>query len=301
MAMQVGLNLLGTEAIYGGDIRSVLDLAATADRTGIDMITTGDHVGFNATAHAQRLVSDQFPFPLEHPWFEPLALMSAVAAVTQNARLGMSVLVATLRPATLLAKQLATLDIVSGGRISIGMGVGWQEAEYTATGMPFDGRFGRLEQTVEACRELWTAAPATFAGRGFEFEDFYCLPHPKQHRVPIQFGMAPSQRNFDRIARVADGWSVNPNDMRGFAESVALLRATFAAHGRDPESAEVHIQLNPSRDSSGTVDLDATAEAAHRWHSAGATTIAFLPSRFDADANSIPELIDWMVGLKTLN
>ena len=87
-------------------------------------------------------------------------------------------LIATVRPVALLAKQIATLDQLSDGRTAIGIGVGWQEAEYTATNMPFDARFGRMEDTVAACRELWTNAPATFKGRDFSFENYHCLPLP---------------------------------------------------------------------------------------------------------------------------
>ncbi|WP_141124868.1 LLM class flavin-dependent oxidoreductase, partial [Prescottella equi] len=84
-------------------------------------------------------------------------LLSAVAAVTERVDLGVYVLVAPLRPALLLAKQIATLDVLSRGRTRIGVGVGWQQAEYAAAGIPFERRFGRLEETVAACRELWDA------------------------------------------------------------------------------------------------------------------------------------------------
>lgn len=297
-ALEVGLNILGAEALYDGRIQPVLDLAADADRVGVDLISTGDHLGFNAAAHAGRVSEHGFAFALDHPWYEPISLLSAVAAVTRRSRLGVSVLVATLRPPLLLAKQIATLDALSGGRVAIGMGVGWQEAEYAATGVPFDARFGRMEEAVAACRALWATPPATFAGRDYAFEDFHSYPLPTQPRVPVLFGFGPSRRNFERIARVADGWTVNPTDMATFTESVALLRECFAEHGRDPGTVRIQVSVAPVRDASGAVDLAATADRALQWHGAGATVAVFRPAAFGATADEIPGLLDWVVGLK---
>lgn len=296
--MQVGLNILGAENLYAGQIRPVLELAAAADRAGVDMISTGDHLGFDAGAHADRARTHNFPFPLDHDWYEPLSLLSSVAAVTERTLLNVSVLIATVRPPVLLAKQIATLDRLSDGRAAIGMGVGWQEAEYTATNMPFDARFGRMEDTVRACRELWTRAPASFQGREYSFENFHARPFPVQDRVPVIFGFGPSRRNFDRIARVADGWTVNPADMQTFSDSVALLREAFEAHGRDPHSPVVQVSVSPERRYDGTVDLDATADKTRAWHAAGATVAVFRPATFCTVGEEVPELIDWAVGLK---
>lgn len=295
--MNVGINLLGAEALFDGDVRMVLDLAARADRAGVDLISTGDHLGFTGDTHAQRVRDHNFSFPLEHPWYEPISLLSGIAAVTTRSQLGVSVLIANIRPAALLAKQLATLDALSQGRVVMGFGVGWQEAEYTAAGMPFDARFGRMEEAVQACRELWTNAPASFTGRDFSFADFHSLPFPVQDRVPIMLGFGPSQRNFDRIARVADGWTVNPADLLLFADSVALLRETFAAHSRDPHSVRIQVSVSPEMGADGSVDLDATARSAQQWYRQGATVVVFRPAAFGVDATQLPGLLDWMTDL----
>ncbi|MEI4743041.1 TIGR03619 family F420-dependent LLM class oxidoreductase [Rhodococcus erythropolis] len=296
--MEIGVNVLGLEALFDGKVRPVLDFAARADSAGIDLICTGDHLGFNADAHAQRVVEHNFLFPLDHPWYEPISFLSSIAAVTERARLGVSVLIATVRPAALLAKQVATLDSLSEGRTVMGFGVGWQEAEYTATNMPFDARFGRMEETVAACRELWTNAPATFQGRDFAFENYHSLPLPIQPRIPVLFGFGPSRRNFDRIARVADGWTVNPTDLGTFTDSVALLRNTFEAHQRDPESVRVQVSAAPVRRDNGSVDLSATADKARDWFARGASVVVFRPAVFDCAAEELPELLDWMTSIK---
>ncbi|BAH35800.1 putative oxidoreductase [Rhodococcus erythropolis PR4] len=298
MTVEIGVNVLGLEALFDGKVRPVLDFAARADSAGIDLICTGGHLGFNADAHAQRVVEHNFLFPLDHPWYEPISFLSSIAAVTERARLGVSVLIATVRPAALLAKQVATLDSLSEGRTVMGFGVGWQEAEYTATNMPFDARFGRMEETVAACRELWTNAPATFKGRDFAFENYHSLPLPIQPRIPVLFGFGPSRRNFDRIARVADGWTVNPTDLGTFTDSVALLRNTFEAHQRDPESARVQVSAAPVRRDNGSVDLSATADKARDWFARGASVVVFRPAVFDCAAEELPELLDWMTSIK---
>lgn len=296
--MEIGINVLGLESLFEGKIRSVLGFTTLADSAGIDLICTGDHIGFNADAHAERVSEHNFLFPLDHPWYEPISLLSSIAAVTERARLGVSVLIATVRPPALLAKQVATLDALSDGRVTMGFGVGWQEAEYTATNMPFDARFGRMEETVEACRELWTKAPATFTGRDFSFENYHSLPLSTQDRVPVLFGFAPSQRNFDRIARVGDGWTVNPTDLPTFTDSVALLRNTFEAHGRDPQSARVQVSAAPVRRDNGIIDLAATGDNAHELYGRGASVVVFRPTVFDCTADELPDLLDWMISVK---
>src|SRR5579872_3039132 len=153
--MKVGINIMQVETLFGGDVGGSLEVIAKADRKGVDYVAISDHLGFNGQAHATRRVTSKFPFVLEQPWFEPLCFLSAAAALTQRIRLSTFVLIAPLRPALLLAKQLATLDVVSKGRVTIGLGVGWQEEEFRAAGMPFDKRFGHLEEMVKACRALW--------------------------------------------------------------------------------------------------------------------------------------------------
>ena len=180
----------------------------------------------------------------------------------------------------------------------MGFGVGWQEAEYTATNMPFDARFGRMEETVAACRELWTNAPATFKGRDFAFENYHSLPLPIQNRVPVLFGFGPSQRNFDRIARVADGWTVNPTDLGTFTDSVTLLRNTFEAHDREPDTARVQVSAAPVRRDNRSVDLSATADKVLDWSDRGASAVCFGLPYSIALPKELPELLDWMTSIK---
>ncbi len=169
--------------------------------------------------------------------------------------------------------------------------MGWQQAEYAAAGIPFERRFGRLEETVAACRELWDAPPASFTGSGFAFDDFHSLPRPVQARVPIIFGMAPSKRNFDRIARVGDGWTAAPADTVRLAESITLLRACFEEQDRDPAEAEVQMML-PTADG-----FDAMTASAREARDLGVDTVLVRPSALDIGADDLDEFLTWLVGL----
>jgi probable F420-dependent oxidoreductase len=297
--VKVGLNFMGVGGLFDGALGPVLDTAVKADRMGIDLISTCDHLGFNAAIHAERRRTHGFPYGLEQPWIEPIAFLSAVAALTKRARLSVFVLVAPLRPPLLLAKQLATLDVLSGGRVTMCLGVGWQKAEFDANNIPFEGRFAYLEEMVLACRALWGGAPASFHGKNINFDDFHSLPFPVQGaRLPLLLGFAPTDRNFERIARVADGWAVNPAGLSEFAERVTALKRITAAHGRDPETLEIEIQFAPARKSDGAIDYAASAEAAVAWAKAGATTLSPLLIGFCKEAKEIDGFMNWVLELK---
>jgi probable F420-dependent oxidoreductase len=297
--VKIGLNLMGAERLFGGNYAPVLELAARADQAGIDLISTCDHLGFDGDVHAERVRTHGFPYPIEQPWLEPLCFLSAVAAVTKRARLSVFVLVAPLRPALLLAKQLATLDVISGGRVTMALGVGWQKAEYDAAGMAFEGRFGFLEEMILACRALWGQAPASFAGARIQFENFHSFPQPIQgQQLPILLGFAPTDRNFERISRVADGWAVNPIDLPAFAERAASLRRIVEAAGRDPASLEIEVQFAPIRRADDRIDFDAMEGAARAWKEAGATTLTPLLISFCRSAGEIDTLLAWLQSLK---
>ena len=112
------------------------------------------------------------------------------------------------------------------------------------------------------------------------------------------FGFGPSQRNFDRIARVADGWTVNPTDLGTFTDSVTLLRNTFEAHDREPDTARVQVSAAPVRRDNRSVDLSATADKVLDWSDRGASAVVLRPAVFDCAAEELPELLDWMTSIK---
>ncbi len=299
MAIKVGVNIQGLQRLVGGSVNDVIDVATAADAKGVDYITLGDHLGFYAPAHQVRRDTHRFPFPLDEPWPEPITFLSAVAARTTRIRLSTFVLIANLRPALLLAKQLATLDNISNGRVMMGLGVGWQEEEFAAAGMAFDGRFGDLEDIVTALRALWSEPPAKASGRNFHFADFHSLPLPVQGAgLPILFGLKPSPRNIERIARFADGWALNPADRPIFAATVQEIKARAEAFGRDPARFEFDVGQGCIRRSDGTIDKAAIHARAREDEANGATAVSFLARDFCAGRTDIDEFLDMVVAMK---
>ncbi|HEY3696186.1 TIGR03619 family F420-dependent LLM class oxidoreductase [Phenylobacterium sp.] len=263
--LKVGVKLMRTQELYGGEIRGVLEVAKLCDRLGVDEVHVSDHVAMSEAGHRGR---PGFPYPLDYDgWFEPIGLLHAIAAVTERVVLSSHVLVAPLRPTILLAKQLATLDALSNGRVEIGFGAGWQREEFEASGVPFEGRFGAMCEQVEACRALWSQAPASYSGGSVRFEAFHSLPFPPQRDgLPISFGVPATARNFERIARLGVGYCPAYKPAAELAADVQAARTAYAAAGRDPGSLKVtaELPLNPPRDAGGAVSWDALFEEAAR-------------------------------------
>ena len=182
-------------------------------------------------------------------WLEPITLLAALTGVTRTLRLGTLVLVLPFRAPVRLAKEWATIDVLSGGRTILGVGVGWHEGEFEALGIPRRERGARTNELLEALTALWSGQPATYHGRYYAFDDLLIEPQPVQRPHPpiwIGGGTQPSERIYaervdtvrpvlERIARFADGWvphsSATPEMVHGDWEIVqeAMLRL-----GRDP-------------------------------------------------------------------
>jgi probable F420-dependent oxidoreductase len=296
--IKVSVNILGLQGTVGS-MRDLLDVVVMADAKGVDMVTTGDHLGFQRSAHQLRRETHAFPFTLDEPWPEPVAFLSAVAALTNTIRLSTFVLIAPLRPALLLAKQLATLDNLSNGRVSMGLGVGWQEEEFAANGSHFEGRFGDLVDMVVAMRALWSEPPAKASGRHFHFEDFHSLPLPVQGAdLPILFGLAPTDRNLERMARHSNGWALNPADRREFVEKSTRLKQLAESFGRDPARLEFEVGQGPSLDGNGALDEAAIRARVRKDEADGATTVSFLARDFCKTPDDIEPFLDFIVSLR---
>jgi probable F420-dependent oxidoreductase len=279
-----------------GDFRPVQDLVVAAERIGIDEVLVTDHVvmGENLQAYPY----GDFPGGPEGAWFEPIVVLAAMAAVTRSIRLATGILIAPLRPAALLAKQLATLDVMSGGRIDIGVGVGWQKEEYDACGVPFENRFSRLEEQVRACKALWRDAPASFAGAHECFDRVYCRPAPLQSGgVPIWFGLAPTERNIQRMVELGDGWMPMEQEPEKLGEAIARIRAALVTAGRDPASFSVRGVLRVlERD--GRPDLEASLAQAPALMAAGVTHLEVRPARFLPTPEGYEPLLERLVALR---
>lgn len=298
--MKVCLNLLGAHALFDGRFEPILEIARLADRKGIDAISNGDHVAVSRVAFEEEQYQGmKFPFPRDFAWYEPIAFLSAIASVTSRVELSMNIFIAPLRPTILLAKQLATLDVISQGRVAMGFGAGWQKQEFDAANIPFEGRFGFMEEQIEACRALWSGAPASYHGKHVNFDDLYSYPLPvRGGKLPVWLGLAATDRNAERIARLADGWMAPPYTVAVIAEGIRKIKAAMPKYGRDPTSLPVRTLLMPVPVPGGASPIDATLAPADEWVAAGATQLETPIMGLCRDKNDIEPLIEKLVALR---
>jgi probable F420-dependent oxidoreductase len=200
-------------------------LAREAEAAGIDLIAMPDHVALGPST--DRYPYGSFPSSPASPYPEPLTMLAAVAAVTSRIELLPSTLIVPLRPAVLLAKTCATLDVISGGRLVLGAGTGWHEPEFDAVGVPFAGRGERMDDALRACRALWRSSPASFSSPTVSFEGLHCEPRPlRPEGVRIWVGGGSVTRTARRVADYAQGWIPPPTmSASSIAEGVARIRA----------------------------------------------------------------------------
>jgi probable F420-dependent oxidoreductase len=302
--LQIAIGLIRLQSWFGGDFTRVVDLVRVADEKGIDVVTLTDHLayseGINNYPHGK------FRFELDTPFYEPVAVLAAMAAVTKRIRLSTSIMIGPLRPALLLAKQLATLDVLSRGRLEIGLGAGWHKEEFDACGIPFEGRFGYLMEQADAMRALWREAPASFHGKHVNFDGLYSLPFPVQPGgIPILFGLAPSERNFKRIAAHGDGWAPIERDPAVLEQMIASLRAEFVGRGRDPVTLKVRVMPEGTSSTAlekiekyGKLDLEETAERIPALLRAGVTQLEFQPTVWVDGPEEFPQFMERLVALK---
>jgi len=241
--VKLSVTISGLSRLFGDDLAAVLDTARVADAIGIDQLVVPDHLAIGPRLDRYPF-APRFPYPPEEPWLEPMTLLAAIAAVTERVRLGTGILIVPLRPALLIAKTVATLDVLSHGRVDLGIGTGWQREEFTEAGQGFAGRTARMDDAVRACRAVWEQdPPVTFASGTVSFRELWCEPRPVQARVPIWYGAGPSDATVERIATLGDGWLPLGVDADTIASTVVTLRAAFSAHGRDPGTLGVRVGL----------------------------------------------------------
>ncbi len=276
---QVAIGLYGLQGWFGGDFAPVTEVVKVADQAGIDLVSITDHVVMGENTHEYPY--GPFPAPLDFPWFEPLTVLAVLAGVTRRIRLSTSVVIAPLRPAVLLAKQLATLDVMSRGRVSIGLGVGWQKEEYIAAGVPWEGRYRRFVEQLQVCKLLWSQAPAAFHGATVDFQKIHAFPRPVQKGgIPIWLGLSPSDRNIERMAEHGDGWIPMEQNPDKLAPLIARIRGAVAARGRDPAAFTVRVVPRFAFGAGGAPDLEATLAGVPALIAAGADMVELFPGTF---------------------
>ena len=188
----LSIPLVNFSAEDPGGWQWVVDRAIAADRAGIDRVAVSDHIVFGENLEAYGRpelggsVNGRQPTGPDGHWLDPLVLLAMVAARTERIRLHTGILLAALRRPAALAKEAATIDVLSGGRLELGVGVGWQREEYEAVGLRFEDRGRLLDETIAICQTLWRDPVASFDGESSSFDRIHMLPKPAQNGgVPV--------------------------------------------------------------------------------------------------------------------
>ena len=185
---------------------AIRDYAQAAEDLGYDYLLAYEHV---LGANPERPGGWRGPYTHLHSFFEPFVLFSYLAGLTHRLQFTTGILILPQRQTVLVAKQAATLDALSGGRLRLGIGIGWNAIEYEALGEDFHTRGRRIEEQVELLRLLWTEPLVSFQGREHILSDAGIKPLPVQRPIPIWFG-GSSDPVLRRMARLGDGWMPNP-------------------------------------------------------------------------------------------
>ncbi len=232
------------------------------DRAGVDRVTVSDHVVFgeNLEEYGKPEVGgmkgSKQPTGPDGQWLEPMTVLSVVAGMTKNVRLGTGVLQAALRRPIVLAKTAATLDVLSGGRLDLGVGVGWQREEYEAAGLPFEGRGALLDDCLDVLQNVWRNSPAAHSSPYLTFDRIHCMPQPLQPGgVPIWVSGTINKRMLSRMARFGSAWIPWGDDIADPAAGLGKIAEAMAEVGRDMDGFRVQGNLMIRADESGTLDL----------------------------------------------
>jgi len=215
----------------------IVAAAEAAESLGYSTVWVIDHIVLPAK------IEGGYAFNPLDPFLEPLTVLGALALKTNRVKLGTAVLVLPYRHAIYTAKSLATVDVLSGGRLVVGVGAGWMEGEFNALGVPFAERGSRTNETIDVLKALWTQDVPNYTGRHYQFSNIKFVPQPVQKpRPPILVG-GITKGALQRVARQGDGWIAlgkGPEDLKAPLET---LRGLTAKAGRKPE--DLHISMLP--------------------------------------------------------
>jgi probable F420-dependent oxidoreductase len=277
---QLSLGLPCFSADDPGGWQHLFDRARAADQAGVDRGVLSDHVVFGENLEAYGrpelggAAGGKQPTGPDGHWLEPLTTLSVVAGMTTNLRLGTNILIAALRRPVILAKQTATLDVLSGGRLDLGVGVGWQREEYEAAGLDFDTRGRTLEHTLEVCQVLWTETRASYHSDELDFDGIHQMPKPVQPGgVPIWVSGTVNPRVVKRLARFGRGWIPWGPSAADLTSAIPQMRDALAAEGRDSTDLMIVGNLPAVRDDERRVDLPRTMAAVPDLVAAGVTDV----------------------------
>jgi probable F420-dependent oxidoreductase len=282
--------LMFTNTGFGSYGSGAVDLATAAEAAGFESLWTVEHVvvpsGYTSAYPydpSGKMAGGAEDFDLP----DPLIWLAYVAAVTTRIRLATGILILPQRNPVITAKEVASLDHLSGGRVVLGVGVGWLEEEFRALGVPFARRGKRLDAYIDAMRALWTQDKATVKSDFVEFEDCISRPRPEHGTVPIVIG-GHTEAAARRAGRIGDGFFPN-GDLDGLKKLFSIARAEAEKAGRDPDAVEL------TSGAMGGRDADSVARRIDELAALGVTRVilgASKPNRLAEVADGLRERFD---------
>ena len=273
--MKIGYSLSNNQGME--DIQGVIDLATRCEDLGFDSVWASEHV-FNVSYVYDRIG--------DKPYYEPLTVLTYVAAKTSTIGLGTSVLVLPYHNPIRLAKVAATLDVLSGGRMMLGVGVGVIEEELEAMGSPFAERGAITDETIAIMKELWTKEDPSYLGKYHSFSGMKFTPKPVQKpHIPIIIG-GTSKAAIRRAARSGAAWHPTALSPEVLAQGMEYLKEQAVTAGRDPSEVEVSVSAaigsthNHNRYSLGE-DPEEVLESAQKYQEMGVGRLVVSPNTRD--------------------
>jgi probable F420-dependent oxidoreductase len=263
MDMQIGAVFPQTE--FGTDRIALRDYAQAVEGMGYTHVMAYDHV---LGANPDRPGGWRGTYNYTDSFYSPFLLFSYMTAVTDALGFVTGIVILPQRQTALAAKQAATLDVLCGGRFRLGVGLGWNEVEYTALGFDFHTRGRRVEEQVEVMRRLWTEPLVTYEGSWETIPDAGINPLPVQRPIPVWFG-GQSDPALRRAAWMGDGWLPNTRSAESARPAVEQLREYLDEAGRSPDALGLEPRLYY-----GGGDLDALLAEAAAWEGLGATHLS---------------------------
>ena len=258
--MRLGAIFPQTE--IGADPSAVKDFAQAAEDLGYDHILVFDHV---LGADQTKRDSWDRPYNIDDMFHEPFGRFGYLAGITEKIEFTTGVLILGQRQTGLVAKQAAEVDVLTGGRLRLGIGIGWNDVEYEALGQSFSNRGRRSEEQIDLLRMLWTEESVNFEGRYHKVSDAGINPLPIQRPIPIWLG-GGEDRVIQRIGKMADGWFPQFQPNSAGQEKIGIMREAAVNAGRDPKAIGIEGRVSLATD-----DQSDWEKIGASWDEIGAT------------------------------
>ncbi len=260
-----------------------------------DHVVFGEHMDAYADPSLGGSKNGRQPTGPDGVWLEPLVTIAYLAGVAPRVRFGTNILLAALRRPVVLAKMASSIDVLSGGRLDLGVGVGWQREEYEAAGLSFEGRGRLLNHTLEVCQALWRNPVAGYRSVELSFDGMHQMPKPSDPRgVPIWVSGTVNKGSMDRLAKFGTGWIPWGPDAGEPEAGIQRMREAMAARSRDPADIQVVGTLRAVRQPDGLLDLTRSFADVERLRGAGVTDFRLAvapPPAFDESVDYFTEIV----------